>query len=327
MNDTPLRSTTKIYLQGTNMSYKSDIRKVTRVFETEEFPAVILIDNLNACNLRCSMCDHKNMKKYRSIQKMDFDLYKKLVDEISLVKPDARVWEIFFGDPFLCNDMAARIKYAKDRGLKDVVLNTNGVLMTREKAKSIIQAGLDGMYVGIDAATEETYNKIRIGGDFKKTVKNVIDYRDLLARHGNVYQKVFVQFVVSEINQHETEDFRRFWKEEGVNVKIRPKVSWAGLVEAENLQDNQWVERKPCYWQMSVINVCADGNVAFCSVDVHCRVPCGNVRDKSIKEVWSDQLKKYRGMQRQGRYDELPDMCRKCSDWQSTYAEFYDCKE
>jgi MoaA/NifB/PqqE/SkfB family radical SAM enzyme len=309
------------------VSYKSDVDKVTRISETEDFPAVILIDNLNACNLRCSICDHKNMKKYRPIQKMEFDLYKKLIDEISFVKPDARVWEIFFGDPFLCNDMAARIKYAKDRGLKDVVLNTNGVLMSREKAKPMIQAGLDAMYVGIDAATEETYNKIRIGGDFKKTVKNVLDYRELLAHYGNKNQKVFVQFVVSDINEHETQDFKRFWEKEDVNVKLRPKVSWAGLVEAGNLQDNQKVDRKPCYWLMSVINVCADGEVTLCSVDVHCRVPCGNVKDKSIKEVWAGQLKRYRVMQRDGRYDELPDMCRKCSDWQSTYAEFFECKD
>ena len=44
------------------MSYKSNLDKVTRTSEADDFPEVVLIDNLNACNLKCSMCDHKNIK-------------------------------------------------------------------------------------------------------------------------------------------------------------------------------------------------------------------------------------------------------------------------
>lgn len=305
------------------MVYKSDIRKVSRVSEAAEFPQVILIDNFNGCNLRCSICDHKNMQNYRRIQIMDIGLYKKIIDEIAVIKPDARVWEIFFGDPFLCKDMAARIRYAKDKGLKDVVLNTNGVLMTVERAKPFIQAGLDAIYVGMDAATGETYSKIRVGGDFDKTVQNVLDYRDLLKKYGNGRQKLFVQFVISDVNEHEADDFKDFWVRQGVNVKIRPKLSWAGLIEATNLRDNKEINRRPCYWLMRVINICADGEVALCSVDVHCKVKCGNVMNKTIKEIWNERLKEYRAMHNEARFDELPEICLKCMDWQSTYADFY----
>ena len=44
------------------MSYKSNLDKVTRTSEADDFPEVVLIDNLNACNLKCSMCDHKISK-------------------------------------------------------------------------------------------------------------------------------------------------------------------------------------------------------------------------------------------------------------------------
>ncbi len=176
-----------------------------------EFPAVILIDNCSACNLACSMCDHKNIKNYRNIQIMARELYDKIVDEIAKERPDARVWNIFFGDPFLCKDMADRVRYAKkDRGLRDVVLNTNGVLMTRERSLPLIEAGLDAMYVGVDAATKTTYDQIRVGGDHEKVVSNVLGYRDLIRTHGHLGQKIFVQFVVSDINEHETEAFRIF---------------------------------------------------------------------------------------------------------------------
>jgi len=301
---------------------KSDISKATRISEATEFPEVILIDNCNACNLRCSMCDHRNMKKYRKVQLMDWGLYRKIIDEIAIENPEARVWEIFFGDPFMCRDIAKRIRYAKGKGLKDVVLNSNGVMMTHKRALHVIEAGLDAMYVGIDASTKDTYNRIRVGGNFSKVVGNVLQYRDLLNRCGNGKQRLFVQFVVSDINEHEAEDFKAFWKREDINVKVRPKVSWAGLVDASNLQENAKVKRKPCYWLMKTINICADGQTALCSVDVHCRVKCGDANKLTIKELWQGKLKEYRTMHKEGRFDELPDMCRKCPDWQSGYADY-----
>jgi len=305
------------------VSYKSNLGKVKRIEEAVDFPKVILLDNTSACNLRCSMCDHRNITKYRKIQMMDMGLYKKIIDEIAVEKPSARIWEIFFGDPFLCRDMPERISYAKDKGCEDVVLNTNGVLMKAEWSRQYIEAGLDAIYVGIDAANKETYEQIRIGGDFEKAVQNVIAYRDLLKNYGKPSQKLFVQFVVSEVNEEEVEVFKRFWNEKEVNVKIRPKISWAGLVKAENLIDNETIQRRPCYWLMQTMNICADGRVALCSVDLHCRVPSGDVTQKSLKEVWKDGvLSKYRNMHSEGRYEELPEMCRLCSDWQSAYADY-----
>ena len=307
------------------MSYQSDVARADRITEAIDFPEVILIDNCNSCNLRCSMCDHQNIRKYRKLQLMDMGVYRKIIDEIALEKPHARVWGIFFGEPFLCRDIAERIHYAKVQGLTDVVLNSNGTLLTAEKARAVINAGLDALYVGIDAATQEVYEKIRVGGDFHTAVKNVLQYRDLLARYGKPHQQLFVQYVVSDLNAHEVERFKLFWAQEKVQVKIRPKVSWAGLVDARNLQDNQKVARTPCYWLMRNITICAHGEVALCAVDVHCRMKCGNVIDHTIKEIWQGKLRDYRRMHQEKRFAQLPAMCRKCSDWQSAYAEFVYC--
>lgn len=302
---------------------KSDISKVTRITESVGFPDVILIDNFSGCNFRCSICDHKNIKNYRKIQRMDFGLYTKIIDEIAIEKPEARVWNIFFGEPFLCIDMPERIKYAKQKGLKDVVLNTNGMLMDEKKAKAVIEAGLDAIYVGIDAMYTKTYDKIRIGGNLTMVSHNVIGYRGLLNQIGKPNQKIYVQFVVNEFNENEVEEFKQYWAFEGIPVKIRPKVSWGGLINADNLVDND-NNRKPCYWIMRTINICADGKVALCSADVHCRVECGDANVMSIKDLWNDKLTQYRELHKKGRFDKLPQMCYECKDWQSTYSEIIE---
>lgn len=301
----------------------SDINRADRTWETPDFPGTVLVDNISACNLRCSICDHRNVRRYRPVQSMDRALHDRIIDEIASENPSARVWEVFFGDPFLLKDISSRIRYAKDKGLSDVVLNTNGQLMDQKRAMAVIKAGLDAIYVGIDAARADTYSGIRVGGDFETAVKNVLGYRDLLAGHGSPHQKLFVQFVVLDSNAAEVDEFRAFWNREGVNVKIRPKVSWAGLVDAENLTGNDLLIRKPCYFLMQTMNICADGRVALCSVDVHCRVECGNLNEASMKDIWRNgPLAEYRRMHREGRFDDLPDMCRQCRDWQSAYADY-----
>jgi pyruvate-formate lyase-activating enzyme len=298
----------------------NDLSKINRTTESKGFPDVVLLDNFNGCNLTCSMCDHKNAINYRPIHKMDWKLYTKLVDEIAMEKPGCAVWEIFFGEPFLCNDMAKRIEYAKAGGIKKVLLNSNGVFMTEDRAEKVIQAGLDAIYIGIDAFKEETYNRIRIGGDFKKVINNVIRYKELLDNWGK-NQKIFVQFVESEYNSGEVEDFKKFWQEKGIGVKIRPKVSWVGLIQANNLSQDNQTKRVPCYWLMRTINICSDGSVAMCSSDLHCRMKCGDANVSTIKELWNGQLADYRKMHLEGRYDLLHPLCRSCMDWQSTYSE------
>lgn len=304
------------------MSYKSETEKADRTTATDDFPQAVLIDNCNYCNLRCSMCDHKNMTKYRPYGVMDWKLYCKIVDEIALENPHIRVWEIFFGEPFICKDIAERVKYAKDRGLTDVVTNTNGVLMTDERARKIITAGLDAIYVGIDAFSKEVYDQIRVGGNFAKVVANVLNYKKLLGEIGKPNQQIFVQFVKGEINEHEAESFRIFWTESGINVKIRPRISWIGAIDAPNLWDNGEVQRKPCYWLMRTLNICVDGTVALCAADLSRRVNCGDVNSQSLKEVWAGVLKQYRDAQAAGKYGDLPQVCQDCRDWQSAYAEF-----
>ena len=75
---------------------------------------------------------------------------------------------------------------------------------------------------------------------------------------------MFVQFVEMDINTGEKEAFTDFWKKQGATVKIRPKVSWAGLINAPNLtlgDDERW----PCYWAMQTLSVTDTGKVVTCA--------------------------------------------------------------
>ena len=301
-----------------------DQRQQGRVDDAGDFPKVVLIDTISYCNLRCSMCVHKEMKRKKGI--MPWNLFTKIVDEIAEVDRNIRVWMVFFGEALILKkrkpSIFEMIIYAKNKGLTDVVLNSNANLLDPGAAKSLIQSGLDAIYIGIDAFKPETYAKIRVGGDYEKAVQNTMHLIELKKRVNSEKPEVFVQFVEMDDNSKEKEAFIDFWKRQGAMVKIRPKVSWAGLIDAPNLVfDNK--ERWPCYWAMRTMSITDTGKVVTCAVDLDAKYVAGDVNERSLKEVWNGKLKKIRRFHASRKFEALPDNCRNCRDWQSARADYH----
>lgn len=304
----------------------SDKAKQFRTADTGNFPKVVLIDTISYCNLKCSMCAHQDMKRKRG--RMSMEVYTKIIDEISETDKNVRVWLVFFGEALLLKktNLFPMIAYAKSKGLTDVVLNSNANLLDKETARNLIESGLDGIYIGIDAFNPDTYAKIRVGGDYHKVVENVTYLLRLKEELGAAKPEVFAQFVTMEENENEVDGFIDFWKSQGAIVKIRPKVSWAGLVDASNLVVAQ-EERWPCYWAMQTMSIADDGRVVLCAVDVDARFVAGDMNKETISSVWNGKLKELRNLQKTGQFNSLPFPCNECLDWQSARADYYNDEE
>jgi len=295
-----------------------------RLRDAGDFPKVVLIDTVSFCNLACSMCVHPAMTRKKGV--MSWDLYTKIIDEVALENKQVRVWMVFFGEPFVIKNrnpsIFDMIRYAKDKGLTDVVTNSNANLMDEDAARKLIDSGLDAIYFGLDAFSPETYAQIRINGDYAKTVKNIQNLLKLKKELKSDNPEVFVQFVEMDNNGGEKEAFITFWNKQGAKVKIRPKVSWAGLIEAPNFVLGD-ADRWPCYWAMQTISITDTGKVVTCAVDLDARFIAGDIGNTSIKDVWNGKLKEMRTLHTEKRFKELPEICRDCRDWQSARADFY----
>ena len=220
----------------------------------------------------------------------------------------------FFGESTLLKDMPERIRYAKDKGCTNIAINTNGTLLNKDICINYIKAGLDYLYVGIDAFNSDTYASLRVGSkSLSSTVENVLRYKTLLDQYGNGKQRVFVQFVVMDENESEKEQFAQFWNDQGIIVKFRPKVSWINLVKEDKNPKIRVEKRFPCPWMIETLCIIHDGRVALCAVDVNCIHTIDNVHFKSIKEVWNTTHKQMRENFLADR--NLPEACHSCTDW------------
>jgi radical SAM protein with 4Fe4S-binding SPASM domain len=303
--------------------YQEQVKK-ERLTDAGNFPKVVLIDTVSFCNLRCSMCVHQKMTRKKGI--MPWTLFTKIIDEIAEVDKNVRVWMVFFGEALILKrkkpTIFDMITYAKGKGLSDVVLNSNANLLDKEAATGLIRSGLDAIYIGIDAFKPETYAKVRVGGNYEKTVNNVINMITLKKEMKVEHPQVFAQFVEMDINRDENDDFIKFWNAQGAIAKIRPKVSWAGHIDAPNLVlGNQ--DRWPCYWAMQTMSITDTGKVVTCAVDLDARFIAGDINTQSLKEVWNGKLKELRNMHETKNFECLPEICRDCRDWQSARADYY----
>lgn len=276
------------------------------------FPHQVLMETTSACQLRCKMCAREDSLKKGTLQlgQMEQWLAEKIINEVVSVNPKTRLWFCYFGEPTISKQLWQRIRLAKDKGVETTIINSNGNLLRPEMSDQLIASGLDEIYIGLDAATAETYAQVRIRGDYQRVMSNI----EYLLRHKPERLKVTVQFGVYEENEHELEDFKKFWADKDVSIFIRPKLTWIGtLSEYFHTQEGRY----PCPWIFDSLPIYFNGLVPYCICDWDNRLPSGDIKEQTIQQVWQTVYRKWQNLQLQSRFDELPDFCRNCRDWQS----------
>jgi MoaA/NifB/PqqE/SkfB family radical SAM enzyme len=87
----------------------------------------------------------------------------------------------------------------------DIIVSTNGMLLTERKAAELINAGVTHILFSIDAATSETYELVRCGGVFE-IVLRAIDTVNRI-RSDRLIPVTRASFVKSRLNYHEADLF------------------------------------------------------------------------------------------------------------------------
>lgn len=281
-------------------------------------PYAVIIEPTNFCNLRCKMCMNKSMKRHKGY--MDGTLYKKIIDELAEKHPNVSLWLNGMGEPVLDKSLGEKIRYAHNKGLTNISVNTNATLITKEIAEDLADSGLDQLVCGVDAYNKDTYEGIRIGGDRDKVYGNINYLLHLVKITPGCNLKVEVQQIEMEENRTEQDQFTDYWRGRGAYLKIIPYQTWLGWGEG------QWKVnggRIACS-KINMFQIFWDGTVPLCGCDYEAKSKIGNVKDSSIEELWNIMKNNLGVLHVEHRFDELPDWCRKCTDWIMHESKIYD---
>ncbi|MBN1493242.1 MAG: radical SAM protein [Candidatus Omnitrophica bacterium] len=250
-------------------------------------PTHVDIELSSACNLKCTMCPHGVPQENFHKGFIDTDIARKVIAEcaqygVSSVKFSGR------GEATLHPQFDELIKYTKSLGILDVMFNTNGLLLSEERVKLIVNAGIDLVIISIDGATKETYQQIRIGGDYDAVVRNVerlIEYRK---EKRSSKPLIRLQFVKMDENIHEFAAFQERWKDK-VDVLVGLDYSNRTGSADKGVGQRRSLGRAYCPHPWRRLTVNSQGQALMCCVDWDAKYAIGNCRDNTIVELWNNE--------------------------------------
>lgn len=299
--------------------------KIESELAERPYPPQLVIENTSYCNQKCIHCSHREMK--RSYAHMERTIWDKIVEEVGSEAQETEIWPTFYGEALIMGkELWDRIDYADKAGCKNIVLNSNGMLLDRH-FDFILASPLKRFILSLDGYTADTYEAIRVGGKRDKVYGLVEELVKRKNSSGQDYPSITCQFSVMERNKDEVEDFRKHWNDLGVEVKVRYMLEWTatGTVRSEVI-DYQPGFRIACPWGANTMAIHQNGNAVTCAVDYEGRFVAGNVKDATVRELWAILGDKVRAPHREHRWSDMPKICQGCNDWQVAGAEYEEEK-
>ena len=285
---------------------KANAKPVRRILlatgrdRASRLPDIVQIESTNLCNAKCVFCPRDEMHRRQGI--MDMDLYKKIVDECAALGI-THVRMHNYGEAFLDRQLVEKVRYAKDKGIAEVGVISNGSLITKEIAAGMIDAGLDAINISVDASGKETFERTRVNLEYDTVIDNIRNLVRLRNERGRKRPKLILSFVRQD-NSADEQAFIREWSQVADKVHITDLHNWAGTLNATSEVNY------PCYRLWLTFTVLWDGRVSLCCADFDGRNVLGDLRTSTIAQIWNAPA--YRAVRRQHLESGGPEICRSC---------------
>jgi MoaA/NifB/PqqE/SkfB family radical SAM enzyme len=263
-------------------------------------PPVLTIEPTNLCNLHCPLCTTGAGEMKRTAGRMSLETYSKIIDHLGK--------EILFlliyhqGEPYINEHFFDFIRIAKEKNIY-VTTSTNGHYFIDQNITKTIDSGLDSMIISVDGATQQSYEKYRIGGNLDKVLEGTARLIQEKNHRRSRTPNVALQFLVMKHNECEIPEIKKMADQLKVdrllikNIEVRSlKESKEWLPENEKYRrydhtGDQYIvkgaNKKSCTrpWLSSLINW--DGTFVPCCFDKNGEFPMGNANHlSSVDEMW-----------------------------------------
>lgn len=271
-----------------------------------EFPLHLDIEAASVCNLKCKFCETTFEKIGTKSGYMDFETYKKIIDEgakygLHAIKLNSGAR----GEPLLNKNIIRMIEYAKKKGIIDVYMNTNAVLLTREIGKKLIEAGMDRISISFEGTEPDIYEKYRVGAKFDKVKNNILEFIKLRNNLKSESPRIRIQTVATPELLPKIQEFGEYWS------KLVEEVAFIDFKDYSNKNKSlisDWI--CPYLWQRMMITW--DGTISVCGFDYSDNHKLGNAKTDSIRDAWNGkEMEHIRKLHREGKAHEI-EICNGC---------------
>ncbi|OEU81177.1 MAG: hypothetical protein BA865_01495 [Desulfobacterales bacterium S5133MH4] len=133
---------------------------------------------------------------------MSIDLFHRLIPFLSYTD---LVYLQGWGEPLLNKHIFEMVRFCKERG-KRVGFTTNGMLLTEDRIRMLVDLELDILGVSLAGTTAGTHNRIRKGTDYDKLVFNLDLLSKIKAERKVKAPEVHLAYLMLRSNFHELKE-------------------------------------------------------------------------------------------------------------------------
>ncbi len=312
-------------------------------YRLEPYPRFLEVEATQTCNLKCVQCEGTYWNEPPTM--LSLNDFKNIVDQFPdpvWISPNA------LGEPFLNRDFWGMLEYGRSKGaLGEIYSNTS--MLTPRDMRRFVDMGLEYFKFSLDAATKETYEKVRVGINHDQVIENLIALHEYKLKRHSPFPKIQIHYLVFKDTVAEAPkmlDFlhglkvdidavmysRLLWNFPEIAdryIEVPPELP-AQLVEKgrqlninvcfnEDIPQNQPPANECLAFQMPY--VFPDGTVIPCCAanernqrQWQRENSMGNILDTPFREIWSgERYIKLRQSLREKRISEASKMCAMCN--------------
>ena len=251
------------------------------------YPPYLLIEPVSTCNLRCPFCfqTDKSFTKKPFMGVIDFDFFKKIIDQADKLETGA-ITIASRGEPTMHKQYIEMLEYINQKeNIFEIKTNTNGTYLTEKMCHAIFKNNVTQIVISSDHYIKEEYERLRLGSNFEKVVKNV----DMLFNiRKKFYPDSFTEIRISGIDNErnlDREKFKNFW------IKRCDHVTTSFPLERWNTYENEVLPniKDPCENLWDRMYVWFDGKVNPCDADYKSYLSYGSAKEYDLKELWNNK--------------------------------------
>jgi hypothetical protein len=249
--------------------YLAERKRLTKV---HYFPPHVQLDANSKCNLRCPGCatglaDPEQRVKGHAA----FEFMKAVIDQSANYSLQVSFYH--WGEALLSKDFYPACSYADQKGLWTTV-HSNLSFQVKDLAQKVVQSGLRNLVVSCDGASQEVYERYRVGGEVDLVFKNLRSIADEKRRVGSSHPWITAKFLVFDHNWHEMRAFRERALAAGADEVLFGAAGMGGIYKTHkagtgrnfDLKELRWVtpEPGPCSETWDYFGLDWDGGVYPC---------------------------------------------------------------
>ena len=218
-----------------------------------QIPTNLIFDFDYTCNFKCPSCrteyqNYNNDPIVRTTNNNILEKIKKLIIDQINDQPIVIRW--CGGEPFISESYIELFDYIVSTNKKNIshVVQTNGsVLKSKSSLLENFLPYIQDLRISFDAATEETYKKVRVGGNWNNLIENVKFVKQLIEIN-NFETKISADFVVQLDNYKEIPKFVELCKTIGIkNYNLQKMWNWGTWDKETFMQKNVYDQNHVLY--------------------------------------------------------------------------------